>query len=420
LPYSVPLKPWPGLPGKNWHLQFKSYKQGRRAMQAKSIGGFWFSEQFPLSIFLEVLRGCREYMFPGGQFAEFTPIDPELCMWVEKIMDKPPAGWKFYRANTECNKVNLAEGWFEQFFATVPQELMGTRMIGSLANFVGLIYPSFNPAVHVNADVITFPRNVTHMRAIDWGASEEHPFAMGWGYQDGVGDWHIYDEYWSSDQTKITMDHAVEAQARSIFWGWPVPMHVFGSADKILMRFCELVMERLEEISPERARWLERFLLRPEDTLPLRPYDQFGYTYADPSRPGEMTSFTRYGIQTAPASNDVYQGINCIRSLLKVNPYTGVPRVYVHPRCLHLIEEMRKYRWKKGKEAADGNTRNPEVARPVPLKLHDDSCDWFRYLCFSPTRITKETPDSIDQREIIEKRKSIQLDTGPGRWRLTR
>ena len=420
LPYSVPLKPWPGLPGKNWHLQFKSYKQGRRAMQAKSIGGFWFSEQFPLSIFLEVLRGCREYMFPGGQFAEFTPIDPELCMWVEKIMDKPPEGWKFYRANTECNKANLAEGWFEQFFATVPQELMGTRMIGSLANFVGLIYPSFNPAVHVNADAIAFPPNVTHMRAIDWGASEEHPFAMGFGYQDGMGDWYVYDEIWSSDQTKITMDHAVEAQARSIFWGWPVPMHVFGSTDKILMRFCELVMERLEEISPDRARWLERFLSRPEDTLPIRPRDSFGYTYADPSRPGEMTSFTRYGIQTAPASNDVYQGINCIRSLLKVNPYTGVPRVYVHPRCLHLIEEMRKYRWKKGKEAADGNTRNPEVAKPVPLKLHDDSCDWFRYLCFSPTRITKETPDSIDQRQIIEKRKSIQLDTGPGRWRLTR
>lgn len=420
LPYSVPLKPWPGRPGKNWHLQFKSYKQGRRAMQAKSIGGFWFSEQFPLSIFLEVLRGCREYMFPGGQFAEFTPIDPELCMWVEKIMDKPPAGWKFYRCNTACNKGNLAEGWFDQFFATVPDELMQTRMIGSLANFVGLIYPSFNPAVHVQAAPIVFPPGVTHMRAIDWGASEEHPFAMGFGYQDGMGDWFIYDEYWSADQTKITMDHAVEALARSIFWGWPAPEHVVCSTDKILIRFTELVLERLEEISPDRADWLRRFMRKPEDTPFVRPSDHWGYTYGDPSRPGEMVSFTRYGIQMAPASNDVYEGINCVRALLKINPYTEKPRVYIHPRCQHLVEELRKYRWEQGRQVSDGTTLNPRAGRPVPLKRHDDSCDWFRYLCFSPTRYTKETPDSIDQRLITQQRKSIQLDTGPGRWRLTR
>lgn len=404
-PFTVPLKPWPGRPGKNWCLEFKSYKQGRRSMQARSIGGFWFSEQFPLSIFLEVLRGCREYLFPGGQFAEFTPIDPELCIWVEKVMEKPPKGWQFYRANTERNKENLAEGWYEQFYATVPEEMMATRKIGTLATFQGLIYTSFNPAVHVQEAPFVFPPNVTHMRAVDWGASEEHPQTCLWGYQDGMGDWFIYDEYWSADQTKITMDHAVEILARSLMWGWPEPSHVTGSKDPILVRFWQLVQDRLKELAPQGYKWRDR--------------DYFGYTYGDPSRPGEMTSFTRYGIQMAPASNDVYQGIDCVRALFKVNPFSGKPRIWIHPRCTHLVEELRQYRWKQGRSAETGSVLNPEVAKPVPLKRKDDLVDTLRYLVFSPTRSKGEPPASVDQRQAQEVRRSIQLARGIGRRGLS-
>lgn len=420
LPFSVPLKPWPGRPGKNWVLEFKSYQQGRRSMQARSIGGFWFSEQFPLSIFLEVLRGCRDCMFPGGQFAEFTPIDPELCVWVEKVMEKPPEGWKFYRANTSCNKPNLAEGWFDQFFATVPDEMMQTRMTGALATFVGCIYPSFNPAVHVTDEPFAFPPNITHMRAVDWGASEDHPQTCLWGYQDGMGDWFVYDEYWSADQTRITIDHAVEILARSIFWGWPPPLKVFQSEDPILVRFAELVANRVRELDVRRHDWMTSYVASPHAIPLLRPGDTFQYTYADPSRPGEMVSFSRYGIQTAPASNDVYQGIDCVRTLLKVNPYSGKPRLYIHPRCTHLVDEMRMYRWKQGRPVADGSVLNPEVAKPVPLKRKDDMPDTLRYLTFSPTRSLDATPGSVDHRELQAVRRSVQLDRKSDRWRLSK
>ena len=42
-PLMVPLKKHPN--GKNWRLEFRSYAQGWKAQQARSIGGFWFSEQ---------------------------------------------------------------------------------------------------------------------------------------------------------------------------------------------------------------------------------------------------------------------------------------------------------------------------------------------------------------------------------------
>ena len=77
-PFRVPLKSPPGLPGKNWSLEFKSWRQGRGKMQARSLGGFGFIEQFPWGILEEVLRGCREYNFPGSKLIEFTPVDADL------------------------------------------------------------------------------------------------------------------------------------------------------------------------------------------------------------------------------------------------------------------------------------------------------------------------------------------------------
>jgi len=112
-PFYVPLKK--DALGNNWMLEFKSFGQGRAAMQARSIGGFWFSEQFPWDLFIETLRGCRDYMFRGGQFAEFTPIDPELCVAIEKQLDNPPAGWTFYRLNVDENRKNLAPSGTTRF-----------------------------------------------------------------------------------------------------------------------------------------------------------------------------------------------------------------------------------------------------------------------------------------------------------------
>jgi hypothetical protein len=364
-PLSVPLKPWPN--GNNWKLEFKSYEQGRRALQARSIGGFMFSEQFPLDLFLETLRGCREYMFPGGQFAEFTPIEPELCLWVEKVMEDDKlanAGWKFYRCNTECNKENLAAGWFDQFFGAVPEEMLQTRLTGALATFEGVIYPSFHPVVHLVGDETIDPKRpaVWHYRGIDWGASASHPFVCVWGYRDGQGSWYVYDEYWSVDQKAIASDHA-----RAIKERWP---------------------------------WQSG-----------NPY--WGSTFADPSRPDLINEFNRSGISTMPAANDVYRGIDCIRSKLKMNPATGQPGLYIHKgRCPHLAEEMRKYRWLKANNSNRATAVNVAAPRPAPLKKDDDCVDAERYMIFSVENSLGATPDSMRYKEPGQYRKSVQLAMG--------
>lgn len=367
-PSRVPLKPWPtdrgGDPRRNWRLEFKSYEQGRTALQAKSIGGFWFSEQFPWEIFVETLRGCREYMFPGGQFAEFTPIDPDLCVWVEELMDeaKKPKGWEFYRANTQSNRSNLAAGWFDQFFGTVSDEMVGTRMRGDLASFENLIYPNFNRDLHTIAHrQISFPPGVKHAMATDWGSSVEHPQVTVWGYQDGAGVWVIYDEYWSVDQTMIQIDHATEVLKRCRRWGWPV-------------------------VEDER---LPTGLRIDNAEAPL-----YGLNYADPSRPGELNTWNAYGIPTAPASNAVYPGILHVRDLLKVQPTINSPRLLISSRCVHLISEFRKYRWRRGFRPGGAPALNPTAAKPEPLKKDDDTCDAARYLVYSSDHQSGDTPTS--------------------------
>lgn len=348
-PSDVPLKPWPrdkgGHSDRNWTLQFKSYEQGREALQSASIGGFWFSEQFPVDLLTETLVRCRDYLHPGGQFCEFTPLEPDLCIWLEKLMEEMPAGWKIYRGNTECNRDNLATGAIEAFLATVPDELIETRLRGALASFEGAIYPGFSLALHVVEDRILsrIPAGCWHAMSTDWGSSIEHPHVTLWGCIDGAGDWWIYDEYWSNDQNKTSYEHAQTIVERCAAWGWPTTYGQVHNTQRIL---------KLNNA--------------------LDPH--FGINFADPSRPGEINEFSCYGVPTVPASNRVYDGINLVRSLLKPHPITGRPRLKIAKRCKHLIDELRKYRWRRARKPTEGDYLNPAVAAPVPLKREDDSC----------------------------------------------
>lgn len=386
-PAIVPLKPWAkekgGEPGKNWAIHFKSFEQGREALQAASIGGFFFSEQFPLEILIETLRGCREYMFPGGQFCEFTPIDPDLCLWVEKAMDEPPPGWKFYRCNTAKNRHNLAAGWFDSFFATVSDEMLQTRLTGELATFAGAIFQSFNPHVHViPMEPSDIPPGCRHAIGSDWGSSAEHPHVTVFGAEDNGGTWYIYDCYFTRDQTKIVADHARAVVAIGKKWGWPTIKRM--AADGVIY---------------------EGF----------QTDDFHGMNYADPSRPGSIVEFSYRGIPTAPASNAVYEGINHVRSLFKIQPHTDppAPRLYIAKHIVEGLEQLRKYRWKPGKKNVGGGGLTPAAAAPVPLKREDDFPDALRYLLYSCRNRPVITPRDVQRNKNA--RDSIQAITESSR-----
>ena len=400
-PFAVPLKK--DSNGNNWVIEFKSYEQGRDKMQARSIGGAWFSESVDWSIFLEVFRGCRDHLIPGSVFSEFTPADPSLSVAIEKYMDSPPKGWRFFRCNTELN-TEISQEWLEAFKAAIPDEMLATRMTGALASYQGAIYQSFNPKLHTaRSDEMARHPGMTHHRGIDWGASAAHPFVCVWACYDGIGNYLVYDEYWSTSQEKITQDHAVEILARSLYWGWPKP-GFFDKPARSLKTFVEDVRGRAEELG-----WHDPDASRNGNGHPMPPAAQvstYGETYADPSRPGEINAFNRFGLNVMPAMNAVHKGINTVRSLLKINPATKEPRLLFHERCCHCLEEHRKYRWKP-----ESRTPGAAAPPPTPLKKADDTCDANRYLLHSVEGRKGLQPATTTNRDLFE-RTDVQLNHG--------
>lgn len=376
-PYSIPLHPRPGERG-NWVLEFKSYDQGRTNMQARSIGGFAFIEQFPYSLLVEVLRGCREYSIPGAKFCEFTPIDPALSIEIEQMLEnghRPkegadptrlylPDNWEVYRANTTCamEAGHVTKEWYDEFFSMVPEEMRATRETGAFASYEGVIYQEFNPQIHLVDDdrlSFPFPNGVYHRRAIDWGAGPQNAFCCLWAYRDTQHRWWVYDEYYSTDQSKTTVDHL---KTVSDYYAWPAN-------------------------SPN-----------------------YGTTYADPSDPDNLriaqklnqyTSEEYQPLDMARAKNAVLEGIEHVRYLLKrdfptTDPDTGEvrmePRLFIHRQnCPNLSRQMRTYRWLRGTDSG----LNPRDARPEPLKKEDHACDALRYLLFSEANETGRTIDSM-------------------------
>ena len=376
-PFHVPLRDWPGRPGKNWVLEFRSSEEGRRKMQSASIGGFCFTEQQPWEIVVETMRGCREYNFPGSKFYEFTPVDPRLTWELQQMQqnNRLPPGWDIFRANTKCalDAGHIDATWFEQFFGMVSQEELQTRLIGAWATFAGLIYQSFNERIHC-ADHINVPlAGVQHRRAIDWGAGPENAFVCLWAYRNSFGQYFVYDEYWSTSSEKSMEDHLQTVRERH---PWPEDWGITGDE-----------LRRAQE-------W-------------------FGTTWADPSELSWIRWANQHHIPGGimGALNDVYRGIECVRQHLKVLPSIEQPKLIFDKRkCPNLYREFNTYSWEEG---TGDSARNPKDAKPKPLKKDDHALDALRYLLFSEDSF-KDVEITSKDRGFSPERYGILQSSGNG------
>ena len=352
-PFRVPLKEWPGRPGKNWTLEFKSYEQGRHSFESAAIGGFLFSEQFPWPILEEVLIRCREYSFPGAKMCEFTPVDPIMSAPLEQMIDDDelPPGWKVFRANTDCalEAGHVQQQWYEEAFATVSDDMQDVRKIGAFASYKGRIYPRFSK-IHLTAEPLEklLVPGMSHRRGLDWGFGPDNAFCCVWGAKNGAGDWLIYDEYYSTDDRRTVHEHLKAIADKTL---WP------------------------------------------------RNNSCYGVTYADPSDPGNLRIASRFSqyqdgyenFNMQAASNRVHEGIDLVKWLMQTNA-NGKPRLIVQKeKCPKLVEQLRKYRWRAGSERG----LNPTDARPEPLKKDDHACDALRYLVFSDANQIGITPEGV-------------------------
>lgn len=105
--------------------------------------------------------------------------------------------------------------------------------------------------------------------------------------------------------------------------------------------------------------------------------------WADPSRPDRIADLRRAGLNAQKADNAVEAGIQRVASLLFIRSEDtdkeaglgGVnrwARLYIHPKCTHLIGEMKKYKRKP-------DPLNPGKYLDEVIKINDDAQDALRY-----------------------------------------
>ena len=223
-------------------------------------------------------------------------------------------------------------------------------------------------------------KNCYHRRGIDWGAGPENDFVCEWGAKNGLGQWFIYDEEVSNDQSKTTVDHLTDVFHR---WEWP------------------------------------------EDN------QMYGVTYADPSSPdniriaGKLNQYNPSveNLSMQRGKNSVLEGIEHIQYLLKpqipvpmldaqgkpiMDPETGKcavklePKLFIHrTNCPKLIQQMKSYRWLRGSDPTMKLSRNPRDPLRAPLKKNDHCADALRYVCFSDDFMTGSTISSAKNHSAL-------------------
>lgn len=356
-PFDVYLKPHPGCPGKNWVLSFKSYAQGRQNMQAESIGGFMFSEQFPWGLLNEVMGRCREYDFKGNKICEFTPVEASLSTELREMEETGtiPEDWGLFRANTEValEAGHVSQQWFKQFYPMLSDQMRVVRMKGLWGGFDGAIYPEFSPEIHCVPEDWEPTLGMDIRRGIDWGFSLDHPLVCLWAARNSIGQWFVFDEYWSNDTSLSAVEHlcAIADQRE-----WPSDIYpTFGTTWVDHNLDCVRIASKLGQYAP-------------------------GYS----------------SLNCQLAAKSVDEGIEHVKYLLKptlaIDPdKPPQPRLFISKRCRHLINEMRSYR--RHKTTATGP--NVQAAVDAPVKMADDAPDALRYILFSEAEMSGMTPSTV-------------------------
>ena len=98
-----------------------------------------------------------------------------------------------------------------------------------------------------------------------------------------------------------------------------------------------------------------------------------GEIFVDPAYPKIIDLLNYAGMNACKATNNVMDGLRTVRTSFDNN------KLYIHPRCKNLLEEIESYTWK------DSETKEE------PVKINDHACDALRYCCMGATEINVKT-----------------------------
>lgn len=332
-------------------IEFMSYDQDLDKFAGTSRHWVHFDEEPPQTIYVECM--ARLIDTDGDFWITMTPV--EGMTWVhddlyEKNVNNPEGVVEVIEINTLENPY-LNQGAIESFIDSISEEEKDARVGGQFVRMGGRIYKNFDPTIgstHVLANTIEDPKNYLKdwlwIMCLDHGL--KNPTAVEWIAINENGFGVVFDEWYKNEMT-------IEQHSKAII-------------DKI----------RLHGRRPD-------------------------IMVADPSIQNRsavtMTSiheeYNKYGLNFILGNNDVKAGIIRVKKYFNMHEYVGrrdhplfvdkndaavnkFPRLRVDPRCVNLISEAKKYRWKVYRDKRLQFENNPY---DEPQKKDDHALDALRY-----------------------------------------
>lgn len=325
-------------------IGFKSCEAGREKFQGASLDFVWFDEEPPKEIYDE----CKMRVLDkkGDLFGTMTPLKGLTFVYDEIYLNKYASDEVWCTFMEWSDNPYLDPSETEHMSKTLSEESLNSRKYGRFASSVGLVYPEFDPSVHV-IEPFDVPREWQDTMSIDPGLN--NPLSCHWYAVDFDGNVYVVAEHY--------------AKGKDVYW----------HADEI-KKICRRLDWHTDSFGNYAA---------------LIDSAANQHTLAAEKSVAEL--FCENGISVNTHVNkDVFSGVNRVKGYLMAADKK--PRLFIFNCCQNMIREIKSYWWGEN---------------DCPKKADDHSMDELRYYISSrpepPKPTVQKTVIQRDKEKLMRK-----------------
>lgn len=283
--------------------------------------------------------------------------------WIKKDFGNDRAKAQFFSVHAPSTEnIHLPEGYVDLMLDSWSDERIRREVMGSWDAFQGQVYTEFDRSKHVIKPFVV-PKEWTRFVGLDHGY--RNPAAAIWCAMDYDGNVYAYREFYQNE--------------------WIIEEIVKGRKG---------IAPGLEELS--KGEKLDGIWVDPS-------------TKANRGKDSDFTTYLEYlpkDLGLIPANNEVANGIDRVKQLLKPDLRTGAPRFFVFETCTNLIDQMLSYRYQ---ELTPGQETEKNI-KEEPVKKDDHAVDALRYAIMSRPEEPKLADTKAKKREERTLSGSVQRE----------
>jgi len=338
-------------------IEIKTHKQDLETFAGTSRHFIHFDEECAQEIYTE----CMARLIDTGGCAWLTMTPLDGMTWTFDEIYDPADEANNNLPNIHVTEVDLYENPYlsdeerESFIALLGKDDIEARVHGKFVRKGGLIYPEFNPAIHV-IEPYHPPKDYVWVASLDHGLN--NATAWLWHAINYEGRVITFKEHYQRNW--VISQHAKEVHETNTFFG-KEPDYYVGDPS-IGNRLPNTGVSIFEE-------------------------------------------YTKYGIiiRHGQELNDVKAGIERIKRYLRTADYeadgTRVPYWLITSNCEKLIWELKRYRWRTYVSRQAEANNNPQEQ---PVKKDDHAVDSCRYFFMSHVDLKTEKPNQDSEWQLNE------------------